>query len=54
MCVLVLLLSFNMYLTWLCATESGVLALALLIREWAWSLDTPQLPDVKQGSHFSF
>ena len=47
MCVLVLLLSSNMYPTWLCLTVSGLLALVLIIREWACSIDVQQLPAVK-------
>ena len=47
-CVLVLL-SCNMYQTGLCLTESGVLALVLLIRESAWPIKTQQRPAVRQG-----
>ena len=46
--VLVLLLSSNVYQTWLCVTECGMLALALLIREWAWPIAVQQPPAVKQ------
>ena len=34
--------------------ERCVLALAPLIREWAWSIDAQQLPALKQCTHFSF
>ena len=35
-------------------TVSGVLALALMIRELSRSIEAQQLPAVKQGAHFSF
>ena len=54
MFVLVLLLSSNVYPTWLCLTVSGVLELALMIRDLSRTIDAQQLPAVKQGAHFSF
>ena len=42
-CVLVSFPSCNMCQTWLSVTESGVLSLAPLNREWAWSIDAQQL-----------
>ena len=53
-CVLVLILFSNMYPTWLCLTLSGVLALALTIRDLSRSIDAQQLPAMKEGAHFSF
>ena len=35
-------------------TPSGMLALALMIRELSRSIDVQQLPAVKQGAFFSF